>query len=398
MSRFIFGSVLSLLFFGCASRKAPESATKKAEQKYAEARLLLTKKDFTGALKRYDEVIALAPSFAGVRINRANLLWQLGRLLEAQRAFDEGIQLNSQDAEAWYNRGSFHYDQKQFRKSFEDLVVATQLDPRDPEKWLNQGLALRELGKPREAILAFERALQLRPVFAYAAWQIGGSYLETLRDGKRAVLAFFHLLKVAPNQVGAWAATARALAETGKKTEANLYANIAVQMKREESSDADVQTFVAETLKHVPWFKEIPPTSKAMEAHCVVGREFFCYRIGRALMEEKKPEALPFLEKACKGGVIYACSDTGVAYRRFRNDLKIAEKFASDACEKTDAIGCFNAACFSCVLRQDDKALGYLIRAKNLGLDLSERLLKDSDLDCIRERPDFPQLRAALTE
>ena len=98
-----------------------------------------------------------------------------GKLKEAIAAFDRGIELDPESADAYSNRGNALKELAQLEntdKCYESAMAsydkAIKLKPKFVEALYNRGNALKDLGQLEEAVESYDRAIKLRPEFAQA--------------------------------------------------------------------------------------------------------------------------------------------------------------------------------------------------------------------------------------
>src|SRR3989338_8611857 len=60
---------------------------------------------------------------------------------------DKALETNPNDAKAYYNRGTAHYNLGDYDAAVKDLTQAIQLEPKAPDAYFNRGLALRHKKK-----------------------------------------------------------------------------------------------------------------------------------------------------------------------------------------------------------------------------------------------------------
>lgn len=124
---------------------------------------LIGENNFSAALARFEEAIAVAPDFIEALTNRGGVLMALNRPDEAIRSLDLALALNPDMPEAWNNRGnalSVLGRHEEAVKSF-DRVLA--LRPRLIEALINRGTALLTLHLIEDAFASYEAALQIDP-------------------------------------------------------------------------------------------------------------------------------------------------------------------------------------------------------------------------------------------
>ena len=89
-------------------------------------------------------------------------------------------------------------------------------EPRNPDYWAALGLALAKNSQRREAILALERAVELRPK-NIEAWCVLGELAMDEMEWKKAAAALRRCLELDPNAKNAHGLRARALIKKGEK-------------------------------------------------------------------------------------------------------------------------------------------------------------------------------------
>ena len=160
--------------------------------------------DFEGTIEAFDKAINLNPAdksqLAEVYRDRGFTKNKLGRREEAIadwdeaiRLCDEAIEIDSENARAWHNRGAAKNGLSRFEEAIEDLDEAIRLDPKNASAWNNRGFAKNELDRHEEAIKAFDEAIRIDPKNA-SAWNNRGlakdslgRYKEAMKDVEKAV-------------------------------------------------------------------------------------------------------------------------------------------------------------------------------------------------------------------
>lgn len=97
-----------------------------------------------------------------------------GRYADAVDAFTQAIDRDPDFAEAWNRRATTYYLMERYEDSLADIERVLAREPRHFAALAGRGLCLRELGRLRAALEAFERALEINP-------HLDGVYVETIR-------------------------------------------------------------------------------------------------------------------------------------------------------------------------------------------------------------------------
>lgn len=185
------------------------SLAEKANQPSAHnglGKILLESGDLEGALRHFSEAVSLRPRDSIARFNRGLVLAQMGRWLEADKAFS----------------------------------LALEWAPTNAEWWSNAGICKERLGNRRGAVVAYENALAQDGSHWLAAnnlaWILATALEPDLRDGKRAVVMAERAVAA-----GASASTldtlAAALAEDGRFDDAVAVVDRALAMPGSTSED-----------------------------------------------------------------------------------------------------------------------------------------------------------------
>ncbi|HVG01257.1 MAG TPA: tetratricopeptide repeat protein, partial [Nitrospira sp.] len=113
------------------------------------------------------------PRYIEPRMNLGNVHQEMGRLTDAQAAYEQVLAINPDHAEAHNNLGVVLKAQGRLDAAAEAYRRAIRLKPSHAEAQNNLGLVLMEQGRVVEAIPCFERALQLIPGYDTALYNLG---------------------------------------------------------------------------------------------------------------------------------------------------------------------------------------------------------------------------------
>jgi tetratricopeptide (TPR) repeat protein len=125
-----------------------------------------------------------APNAAAVKIYNAGVtLMKHADELDAKAAAAQGGERAHTEKSA----------QAAYRDAHAKFLEATQRDPSLPEAWNNLGYTARKIGLYEDAIVAYARALALRPNFPQALEYRGEAYLSLYRldDAEQAYMDLF---------------------------------------------------------------------------------------------------------------------------------------------------------------------------------------------------------------
>ncbi|MBF2078697.1 MAG: tetratricopeptide repeat protein [Synechococcales cyanobacterium T60_A2020_003] len=96
-------------------------------------------------------------------LERAQMLQEQNRLVEAEAALSQIINDQPDFAEAWNRRAVLYYLKQQYRKSLQDCQKVVELNPVHFGAWHGMGLCHAALGEYPSAIRAFRKALDIQP-------------------------------------------------------------------------------------------------------------------------------------------------------------------------------------------------------------------------------------------
>jgi tetratricopeptide (TPR) repeat protein len=113
------------------------------------------------ATNNYDEAIRLNPQSAEAYYKRGLEYQKLGQQEPAIADFDKAIRIDPQFAKAYCNRGYAYLNKEQYDLAIADCTKAAKLDPKDAVARLNLGVAYKLQGNKAEAIVNFEKAINL---------------------------------------------------------------------------------------------------------------------------------------------------------------------------------------------------------------------------------------------
>ncbi|MDD3857798.1 MAG: tetratricopeptide repeat protein [Methanoculleus sp.] len=108
-----------------------------------------------------------------------------------------------EDAERWYHRGQALCTTGCFTDAVVCYDKALELSPDDPVLWRRKGFALIKAGRYDEAVACFDRALAVDPDDA-TTWQRKGYALAHLGEHDSAVACCDRALSLDPEHVLAW--------------------------------------------------------------------------------------------------------------------------------------------------------------------------------------------------
>ena len=160
---------------------------------YIQANEMAKQGEYKKAIKAYDRVIELDSDFADAYYNRGVAKVRLKEFREAIEDFDKAIALNPKDILCYLNRGVAKEQIKEFREAIKDFDKAIDIDPEYPYSYVNRGIAKAKLGEHEEAVADFDKAIDLKPDDAEFHFNRGiakaklGEHEEAVADFDKAI-------------------------------------------------------------------------------------------------------------------------------------------------------------------------------------------------------------------
>lgn len=104
-------------------------------------------------------------------------LWEKKDFNGAKNLFNEAIQLNPDNSQAYSGRGTAYVDLRQYEQSIQDLTKAIQLNLNSDYVYNNRGAAYNGLKQYEQAISDFNKAINLNSKYALSYYNRGNAYL-----------------------------------------------------------------------------------------------------------------------------------------------------------------------------------------------------------------------------
>ncbi len=154
-------------------------------------------------------------------INHGNQLWRIGKIKEAQDAFDKAIQLTDKSLDkgiAWYAKGFVSGFNRDYQEALRNCNRAVELSPKSYDGWRCKAGAEYRTGKYSEALNSIDRAIELNKQsrLTIAASNLGGwrenptDYTErgeilfVLGRASEAIASFRKAIEVDDRMASAW--------------------------------------------------------------------------------------------------------------------------------------------------------------------------------------------------
>ncbi len=173
---------------------------------------------FAEAAPVYQDALKLDPKSAAAFERLALCLSQMGNVSGAESALDQALKL-APNATRWVLLGEVRVQQGKLREALDAFQSAVQLDPRMPDAFATAGAIAFELGDSAQGETDLRRALLLHPNHPAAHNNLGNLLAETNRF-EEAKFHFETALRIRPNYAGARYDFALALVRVNRLREA----------------------------------------------------------------------------------------------------------------------------------------------------------------------------------
>lgn len=169
----------------------------------AETYALISLGRFTDAARHAQDGIDIDSTNAEHWINRGKALGELREFDQATRCFVRATQLRVDDARAWTNLAWTTLESGFPDRALAHARRATQFDDRFADAWMCQGACERRLGRPEVALSSFHRAHDLEPHSWKTAANLGHCLVE-LRRFDEAHDALIKAAAINPDDAIVW--------------------------------------------------------------------------------------------------------------------------------------------------------------------------------------------------
>lgn len=186
------------------------ATTDPAELKFQEAEAAREKSSLQNAADLYREAIKLRPAFPAAQVGLARVLLSLNEFKDAHAAIDAARRTRPAYAEASAVEGRIYREEafdddaiRSFRRSIREGGGV------QPEAYVGMAKVLEDKGQFAEAIVEYKKALAQLSDSEPVIYQMLGAAYERVEKPKEAVTAYEKYLELAPN--GSYAAAIRSI-------------------------------------------------------------------------------------------------------------------------------------------------------------------------------------------
>lgn len=187
--------------------------------------LVQTKSDYQNgsdilALQDIDEYLAVKPDDTWALSFKANLLLKMNRYSEAVDSFDELIQIDPGNAQAYNDRALvLSGGMRRHDEALASLYQAIAINPNDANYWFNKGMILEVMDDNSGALEAYGQATVLNPSLDMA-WHRQGLILKEQGSLNESLSSFGQAAETNPENADAYNQMGLVLMDLGRATEA----------------------------------------------------------------------------------------------------------------------------------------------------------------------------------
>ncbi|MFN8463912.1 MAG: tetratricopeptide repeat protein [Caldilineaceae bacterium] len=171
------------------------------------------------AVENYSKAIDLESDYADAFNNRGNAYAAQGERDEAIADYSKAIELDQNNAAAYYNRGNAYAAKGKQEEAIADYGKVIELDPQYALIYIDRGIAYAAQNKLEEAIADYSKAVALEPQYAYAYFSRGFAYaMQNKLD--EAIADYGKAIELDPQYADAYISRGNAYAAQGRQDEA----------------------------------------------------------------------------------------------------------------------------------------------------------------------------------
>ena len=162
----------------------------------------MNKGKFTNAVAHYERALELNPFYLDAHINLGNALMAIGQTAAATVHYSRVVELNPRHGGAHYNLGHAMLAQDRPAEAVKHFSTAIRLDNKLPDAHRHLATAFQRLGEFDKARQSLERAIALAPANGVLQAELGALLAQSGRP-REAIKAYQRALELSPDFVGA---------------------------------------------------------------------------------------------------------------------------------------------------------------------------------------------------
>ncbi|MFZ4546390.1 MAG: tetratricopeptide repeat protein [Bacteroidales bacterium] len=194
--------------------------------------------DMEGAIAEYDKAIEIQPTNSELYNNRGNIRFQQGKTQEAIVDYGKSVNADTKNYLSYKNRGSAFFLLKDYPAALNDFSESIKLNPKVADLWYTRALIKKEMGDMAGAGSDYQQAVTIDPNFgaegysknlgmkptltipAYEKFNSEGMALDVQGNFGEAIALFKKAIDLKPDYAEAWFNLGVTYGKTGKFGEA----------------------------------------------------------------------------------------------------------------------------------------------------------------------------------
>jgi tetratricopeptide (TPR) repeat protein len=136
-------------------------------------------KQFKEAKEIFFKALDIEPNNIQLLNNLGNLLSDLGELDQALKLFNQAIVLDETNPILLNNVAKIYSEKYQHKQALKYYDFALQINPSYSRAWAGKGSVLRDLGMVDDAIICFQKAVDIEPESLIARINLTGAYIAS---------------------------------------------------------------------------------------------------------------------------------------------------------------------------------------------------------------------------
>lgn len=182
--------------------------------------------------KYFNEILEIELEEKEVWFERGIALYRMDKYKDAIKSFNKVLEIDPNYIWAWFNKGIAFYNLKEYRLALECFDQVLEIDSEYEDAWFSKGSALIKLEKFEQAVEWYEKILEIYPYFE-SGWYNKAFALTRLSRFDNAIECYNKLLEFNPEDIYALAMKGYSLLNLKKYDEAEFYYDKALEQDKE---------------------------------------------------------------------------------------------------------------------------------------------------------------------
>ncbi|MCP2605807.1 tetratricopeptide repeat protein [Candidatus Aminicenantes bacterium AC-335-O07] len=325
-------------------------------------------------LEKFQEAIQAFENSININRQNSDAFFQLGFLYgktgdneKALQAYKEACSINPNNYRAFFGIGKIYLKQNQYNQAIPPFTECTRIKPDFPDAYYNLGLCYEEIGQLATAAEIYKKFIEINPGPAWTAYSKLGEVYIKLQQYDKAVTAFEEVIKSTPNDIRANYNLAYAYDMCGETEKA-----VDIYRKLINLTPDQAETYYNRIFRV---YDKKGDFNKALEVGMELVNRYpdkaiYYYYVGIEHFKlGNNDKAIEFFNKTIELDPNYAPAyyNSGLVYfrlKRFDRAAEVFEKFLELQPDNADA--CYNLGSAYLQIKQYEKALKPLQKAVKL--------------------------------